>query len=140
METVKKYFAKGLWVDQHLAQWITTIMIMVHVGLGMAVAAGGVQRFSKPSYQPLIDYTDGRVWIWALLIFASALLMSVPFRWPNIIGLWFGMIWHVAWFSCFLIAAMRFPTAAATPIPIYAGMAMICAALLTARVIDKTKE
>lgn len=139
MDTVK-YFAKGLWVDQHLAQWITTIMIMVHVSLGMVIIAGGVQRFSRPSYRPLIDYVDGQVWIWACVIFSSAILMSSPFRWPNIIGLWVGMGWHICWFSCFTVAALRYPDAVATAIPAYAGFAMICAALLTARVIDKTKE
>ena len=51
-----KYFAKGFWVEKHLAQWFTTIMIMVNVGLGVAVLAGGKERFTIPSYQPLIDY------------------------------------------------------------------------------------
>lgn len=135
-----KYFAKGLWVDQHLAQWITTIMIIVHVGLSMAIVAGGSQRFSPPSYNPLIDYTGGRTWIWGILIFASAVLMSAPFRWSNIVGLWVGMSWHILWMSCFTIAMIRYETAAATPVPVYGGFALICTALLTARVIDKSKE
>jgi hypothetical protein len=135
-----KYFAKGLWVDRHLAQWITTIMIIVHTGLSMAIVAGGEKRFSRPSYGPLIEYTHGHVWIWGIWIFVSAMLMGMPFRWPNMIGLWLGMSWHISWMSCFMIAALRYETAAATPIPVYGGFAMICAALLTARVIDKSKE
>lgn len=135
-----KYFAKGLWVDKHLAQWITTIMIMIHIGLAMAIIAGGVERFSVPSYEPLITYTGGHVWLWGVVMLVSAFLMGTPFRWPNIIGLWIGMSWHICWMSCFTIAALRYETAAATPIPAYGGFAMICAALLTARVIDKSKE
>lgn len=132
-----KYFATGLWVDKHLPQWITTIMIMIHVGLALAIIAGGIQRFAVPSYSPLIDYVDGNVWVWGAWLLTSAFLMSVPFRWPNIIGLWTGMVWHLCWMSCFTIATLRYETAAATPIPVYGGLAMICAALLTARVIDK---
>ena len=135
-----KYFATGLWVDKHLAQWITSIMIMVHIGLAVAIISGGVQRFSRPSYSPLIEYTRGNVWIWGLILAISAILMATPFRWFNIIGLWIGMVWHICWMSCFTIAVLRFETAAATPIPVYGGMAMFCAALLTARVIDKNQE
>ena len=135
-----KYFATGLWVDKHLAQWITSIMIMVHIGLAVAIISGGVQRFSRPSYSPLIEYTRGNVWIWGLILAISAILMATPFRWFNVIGLWIGMVWHICWMSCFTIAVLRFETAAATPIPVYGGMAMFCAALLTARVIDKNQE
>lgn len=135
-----KYFATGLWVDRHLAQWITTVMIMIHLGLAVAIVSGGIQRFSVPSYSPLIAYTNGHVWIWGVWIAASAFLMSAPFRWPNIIGLWIGMVWHIGWMSCFTIATLRYETAAATPVPVYGGMAMLCAALLTARVIDKSEE
>lgn len=138
--TYVKYFAKGLWVDRHLAQWVTTVMIMVHVGLAMAIVAGGSNRFSKPSYTPLIEYTHGEVWIWGVWIMFSGVLMAFPFRWPGIVGLWVGMVWHICWMSCFTIAALRYETAAATPVPAYGGFAMICAALLTARVIDKSKE
>lgn len=137
---VRKFFASGIWVDRHLGQWITSIMIMIHIGLGIAIVAGGVERFARPSYDPLIEYVDGQIWIWTLVICGSALLMSVPFRWPNIIGLWVGMCWHVIWMACFSIAMIRYENAAATPVPVYGGMAMICAALLTARVIDKTGE
>lgn len=133
-----KYYAKGFWVDKHLAQWLTTILIMVNVGLGVAVLAGGKERFTIPSYQPLIDYVQGHIWIWGVWICVAALLMSVPFRWPNIIGLWLSMFWHLIWMGCFAIAAVHYATSAATPIPVYGGFAMISAALLTARVIDKS--
>lgn len=134
-----KYFAKGLWVDRYLAQWITTIMIMVNLGLGIAIIAGGPKRFSIPSYTPLIDYVDGETWIWGLAIAFSGVLMSIPFRWLNIIGLWISMVWYIVWMTSFTIAVVQFETAAATPTPVYGGLAMISAALLTARVIDKTR-
>lgn len=133
-----KYFARGLWVDKHLGQWITTIVIMIHISLSIAIFVGGVDRFSPPSYNPLIDFTFNNTWIWGVWIMASAVLTSAPFRWPSIIGWWLGMMWHIVWMASFTTAVMRYDTAAATPIPMYGGMAMICAALLTARVIDKS--
>lgn len=135
-----KFFATGLWVDRHLAQWITVIIMIIHTGLGMAIIGGGIQRFSRPSYTPLIEYVDGHTWIWGLWIALAGWLMTFPFRWIGIIGLWLGMIWHIVWMSCFTIAVIEYDTAAATPVPVYGGLAMICAALLTARVIDKSKE
>lgn len=135
-----RYFAKGLWVDKHLSPWMTTILIMIHIGLGTAIIAGGQDRFSGASYVPLSDYTQGQVWIWGVWICFTAFLIGSPFRWLNICGLWLGMFWHLIWMSCFTIAALSYENAAATPIPVYGGLALICAALLTARVIDKSEE
>ena len=138
MELMRRYFAQGDWVDRHLSQWITTIVIMTNIGLAMTVFAGGIARFSIPSYNPLINYTSGQVWIWGVWICVSALLIATPFRWLNILGLWIGMFWHIIWMVCFTMASIHYETAAATPIPAYGGLAMLHAALLTARVIDKT--
>lgn len=135
-----KYFATGLWVDKHFSQWLTTIVIMIHVGLAMVVVVGGVERFSIPSYNPLIAYSHGYTWIWGVWIGVSAALMATPFRWASIVGLWIGMVWHVIWMACFTIAALNYSVSATTPIPMYGGMALICTALLTARVIEKLEE
>lgn len=135
-----QYFATGLWVDKHFSQWLTTIVIMIHVGLAMVVIVGGVERFSIPSYNPLISYSFGHTWIWGAWIGLSAALMATPFRWPSIVGLWLGMFWHVIWMACFTIAAINYSVAATTPIPMYGGLALICTALLTARVIEKLEE
>jgi hypothetical protein len=132
-----RYFAQGFWVDKHFAQWITSILIMIEFGLGVVIIVGGVDRFSVPSYNPLIDFSNGHTWIWGLWICLSAALISTPLRWPNIIGLWLGMVWHLIWMACFTIAVLNYPHAATTPIPIYGGMALLCSALLTARVIEK---
>lgn len=136
----KIFFAKGVWVDKYLSAWITSIVIMINIGLGIAILSGGEVRFSIPSYNPLVDYVHDQVWIWGIWISISALLIGTPFRWLNILGLWLGMFWHLIWMAAFTIATLRYETAAATPIPIYGGMAMISAALLTARVIDRPKE
>lgn len=136
----KKFYASGHWVDEHLAMWMTMIVMLLHMSLGIAIIVGGIERFSIPSYNPLIYFSNGQTWIWGLWICLSAVLMCFPFRWPNIIGLWLGMVWHLIWTASFALAVVEYSTAAATPIPVYGGLAMICASLLTARVIDKSKE
>ena len=137
---MRKFFTSGPWAEKHISAWLTLVTIMIHVGLASAIISGGTQRFSPPSYNPLINYTHGQTWVWGLWIAASAIFMATPFRLANILGLWLGMVWHTLWMACFAIATFRYETSAATPIPMYGGMAMICAALLTARVIDKTRE
>jgi len=130
----------GVWEHRLLAQWVTSAMIAVHWGLGMAVLVGGRGRFTVPSYQPLIDLAGGHVWAWGLAIMASAALMMFPFRWPNVAGLWLGMVWMIMWTACFSVSVVQYPGAAATPVPTYAGLAMINAALLTARVLERPRE
>lgn len=135
-----KYFVTSGWAERLLTQWITSIMIMVHAGLGVVVIVGGRERFIPPTYQPLIDFTQGYTWIWGVWALLAAALMCTPFRWPNIIGLWLGMAWMIMWMTLFAVATMTYPNAAATPMVAYGGFALIDAALLTARVMDKTDE
>lgn len=130
-------FATGPWVDAHFSQWVTTIVIMIHMGLSMAIISGGVDRFAIPSYNPLVEYTQGHVWVWGVWIAISGILISVPFKWPNVLGLWLGMFFHIIWMVCFTIAVVKYDSAASTPIPMYGGLAVLNAALLTARVLDK---
>ena len=136
MERVK-IFVTSILAEELVVEWITKAVIWIHAGLGVAVLVGGPSRFVKPSYQPLIDYTNGQTWIWGVWIIASSLLIATPFKWPNALGLWLGMIWHISWSACFTVAVINYPNAAATPMVAYAGFAAIDAALLTARVIDK---
>jgi hypothetical protein len=137
---MRRFYAQGFWTEKHVDPWITTVMIMVHFGLGIAILVGGVERFSLPSYQPLLTFTNDGYWVWGVVILISSILMSMPFRKMNILGLWIGMVWHSIWMACFIIAVIHYPTSASTPIPVYGGLSMICAALLTARIIDTTKE
>lgn len=135
-----KFLAHGFWSDRHVIPWVTVIMIMIHVGLGTTIISGGIERFSIPSYNPLIAYTYGHVWLWGVWIMTSAFLMATPFRRINILGLWIGMVFHMVWMVAFTVAALNYPNAALTPIPAYGGFAMICTALLTGRVIDKSED
>lgn len=139
MDKVKR-FAKALWINKQFSQWVTWIMVVGHFGLGLTVIIGGVDRFSIPSYNPLIDFSFGRTWLWGVWILISGILMALPAKWPNIIGLWLGMFWHLIWTACFTIATLNFPTAASTPIPAYGVMALLCTALLTAKVVENYEE
>lgn len=141
METVRKisfYYRPGFMGYPKVLRWFTAIVVAIHVGLALAILIGGKPRFSLPSYEPLVSYTGGNVWIWGVWIGASALFMASPIKGVSVIGLWLGMCWHIIWMSCFTIAVVNYATAAATPIPIYGGLAFLNATLLTVRVIDKT--
>jgi hypothetical protein len=133
-------FLQDSWTEHQALAWIWNIMITVHVGLGVAVLAGGSDRFSYPTYKPLLDLVNGRTWIWGAWVLAAAVLMTVPARWPQMIGLWIGMIWQIFWCSLFSVAVIQYPTSGATASVAYAGFAMIDAALLTARVIEHGKR
>lgn len=135
-----RFYVQGAWEGRLLVQWVTTVMIVVHWGLGLAIVVGGQARFSLPTYQPLISLTDGRVWIWGLPIMVSAGLMMTPFKWPNIFGMWLGMMWMIMWTSLFFVSLVQYPEAEATPIAAYAGFAMINTALLTARVLERPRR
>ena len=139
MPTTKSLY-KEVWIDKHLVRWVTDIMVLINVGLSMAILAGGPHRFTIPSYSPLITYVHGFTWIWSIWIGVAAFLMVVPFRVANIIGLWLSMFWHIVWSACFTVAVTRYDTAAATPIPVYGGLAMVSAALLLARAITITED
>lgn len=131
-----KYYVRSVWAERILAQWVTNVIIGVHIGLGFAILAGGATRFTPPTYQPLLDLTSDKVWIWAVWILFSAVLIMTPFKWINAIGLWLGMFWHFTWAGLFLVAVNNYPIAGATPVVMYLGAALINAALLTVRVIE----
>ena len=140
LQKPKSWFVAGPLEERLLAQWVTGIMIAVHWGLGIAVLAGGRARFSLPSYEPLIELVHGNTWIWGAVIIVSAVLMMTPFKVLNVAGLFIGVLWMNMWVALFAVALVNFPAAAATPVVAYAGFAMLDAALLTARVLDKTER
>jgi hypothetical protein len=140
LQKPKRWFASGPLEEHLLAQWVTGVMIAVHWGLGIAILAGGTQRFSIPSYLPLIDLVSGNTWIWGVVIVLSAVLMMTPFKVLNCAGLFIGVLWMNMWVAMFAVALINYPTSAATPVVAYAGFAMIDAALLTARVLDKSER
>lgn len=137
LERATRYFSTSPRAEHLISQWVTSVMIVVHWGLGIAILVGGRQRFSLPTYQPLIDLSNGHVWLWGLQSILAGALMMVPLKWPNILGLWLGMVFMIMWTVLFSVSVLESPTSAATPAVAYAGFAMINAALLTARVIEK---
>lgn len=135
-----RYFVEGHWEERLLVQWLTSIMIAVHVGFGFAVLIGGAERFSLPTYKPLLDLVDGQIWVWGVWSLLAGSLAAAPFKWISVAGLWLGMAWMVMWFSLFTVSVMTYPTAAATPVVAYAGFAMIDTALMTARAMERPRE
>lgn len=133
-------FVTSNWGNRMAVQWITNIMVAVHVGLGTAVLAGGAERFDYPTYQPLIDMTNGNTWLWGIWALGASGLMMIPSRWPQILGLWFGMAWQIMWCSLFAVAVVEYPTAGATASVAYGGFALIDAALLTARIVERDER
>lgn len=140
LHRTRTWFVLGYLEERLIAQWVTGIMIAVHWGLGLAILIGGRERFSLPSYKPLIEMVDGNTWVWGVLICLSAWLMMTPFKWMNCAGLLLGIAWMNMWMALFAISVLHYPTSAATAMVAYAGFAMIDAALLTARVLDKDER
>ena len=138
MQRIMKFVMHN-WGYEMAINWVYNIMVAVHVGLGVAILAGGPTRFPFPTYQTLIDMVDGQTWIWGLWILISASFMVVPDRWPQIIGLWLGMCWQIMWAVAFAIDLFHYPSAGATEPIAYAGFAMLDSALLTARVADRDR-
>lgn len=130
-------FVTASWSEHMALQWITNIMVAVHVGLGVAVLIGGSKRFPYPTYEPLIHLTDDNVWVWGIWSLFAAGLMMIPARWPQALGLWLGMVWQILWCALFAVAVIQYPTAGATAAIAYGGFAAIDAALLTARIVDR---
>lgn len=139
MARIMRYLQDS-WTEHQALQWIWNIMIAVHVALGVAVLAGGRARFDYPTYKPLVDMVHGETWIWGAWILVAATLMTIPARWPQMIGLWLGMSWQIMWFTLFAVAVVKYPDSGATASVAYAGFALIDAALLTARVIERGKR
>jgi hypothetical protein len=79
---------------------------------------------------------NGQVWIWGVWSLLASLLMSMPFRRVNILGLWLGMAWLMMWTALFLLAVITYADAVATAMVAYGSLALVNGALLLARVLD----
>jgi hypothetical protein len=122
--------------DEVIVEAVCNIMMIVHVGLGLAVLVGGEGRFSPPSYTPLIEMTNGHVWIWGAWTLLAAGGMMTPYKWGQVAGLWLGMFWMAMWAALFGVATFTYPEANATAMIAYGGFAAIDTALLTAKVLE----
>lgn len=132
-----KHFLTSVWGERTITQWLANVLLFVHSGLGIAVLVGGIDRLTPPSYDPLIDLVHEQVWIWGAWSLASAFLLVIPLRWPNIVGLFLGMVWMWMWTGMFMVAVTQYPTASATAIVAYAGFGLLDLGLLAVRVIDR---
>lgn len=131
--------AADSWTDRVLREWVCNVMTAVHVGLGVAIIVGGPVRFAPPSYTPLVEMTNGQTWVWGAWTLGAAMLMMVPYKWVQAAGLWLGMFWMIMWSALFAVAMIHSPEANSTATVAYAGFAMIDAALLTAKVLERDR-
>jgi hypothetical protein len=134
-----RHFLTSVWGERTITQWVANVLLFVHSGLGIAIMVGGIARLTPPSYDPLIYLVHGQVWILGVWSLVVACLLVVPLRWPNIIGLFLGMVWMWLWTGMFTVAVTQFPTASATAIIAYAGFGLLDLGLLAVRVIDRDK-
>jgi len=132
-----RHFLTSAWGERTIMQWVANVMLIVHGGLGIAILVGGLGRLTPPSYDPIIDLVNGHIWIWGVWSIVVAVLLVVPLRWPNIIGLVFGMFWMYLWCGLFAIAIAKYPEASATAMVAYGGFALLDLGLLVVRVIDR---
>lgn len=133
-------FVTSNWGHEFAVKWFTNIMVLIHGGLGIAVLTGGSYRFPYPTYQPLYNMVNGQTWIWGIWILGSTIFMTIPTRWPQIVGIWTGMIWNIMWCAAFSIAVVQYPNAAATSAIAFGGFALLDAALLTARIVEHDRR
>lgn len=131
-----KHFVTSRQAELVLSVWVTNVMVAVHFGLGLSIIAGGKSRFSLPTYQPLIEMTNGHIWIWGVAILAAGTLMTTPYKWPNALGLFIGMAWMNVWAALFAVSVVQHADSAATPMVVYLGFALVNTALLTARFVN----
>lgn len=134
-----KHFLTSIWGERMITQWVANVMLLVHGGLGVAVLAGGIERLTPPSYDPIINLVHGEVWIWGVWSLAVAVLLVIPLRWPNVIGLVLGMLWMYTWCGLFAVAVVQYPAATATAMVAYGGFALLDLGLLVVRVIDRNE-
>lgn len=133
-----RYYVTSKWAERLLSQWVTSIMMMGHAALGLVVLLAS-DRLTGSTYEPMIEMVDGHMWVWAVWIIASAILMGVPFRWPIIAGIWLGMFWMFMWAGLFTFSVVRHDDADAMLMVAFSIFALIDVALLTARVTGKNE-
>lgn len=134
-----KQYLTSAWGERTITQWVANVLLFAHSGLGICIIVGGIDRLTPPSYDPLIDLVHGEIWIWGVWSLVVSFLLVIPFRWPNIIGLFLGMVWMWLWTGMFAVAVTQYPTASATAIIAYASLGLLDLGLLAVRVIDRVE-
>lgn len=120
-----------LYVGLHHAMGI------VHGGLAVAILVGGIARFPPPTYTPLLELTDGRVWPLGCGFALAAILMATQRLYADIVGMLIGIAMMSLMAILFAIALVE-PGSAATAFVAYGGYVIINTLLLCCRAIDWT--
>ena len=129
------------WAENHKRKFdfvraIYRALMVTNVGLGVAILAGGVERFPYPTYRPLLELTGGSVMPWGVSILVAGLMMALNGWWTNMAGLGLSLLW-MDLFSVMFFAAYNDPNSGSTaPIP-YLGLAMIIVAMMTYKVVER---
>ena len=111
-------------------------ILFADAALAMAILAGGTTRFPFPTYQPLLELSDGHAWPWGVSIGAAAILLAVHNRVANFVGLALSFLWMNLFSAMFAVAIVQYPAAdSVAPIP-YATLAVVHVALLTLKVVE----
>ncbi len=110
-------------------------MAVCHGGLAVAVLVGGVPRFPPPTYQSLLDMTNGVIWPWGVALMASSVMMCSRFVIVDMLGILIGMFCMASWSIAFAVA-LQYPQAGATAFVAYAALFGINFSLLAQRCIE----
>lgn len=100
------------------------------LGFAAVIFLGGVTRFPPPTYQPLLDATDGYVWPYAcaFLVAGSMLVGATTPAW-KIAGYAVGVLAYSMFAGLFLVAVIKYPNAGSTAWWAYALFALQAATL-----------
>lgn len=132
---MQKVHDRGYTAEDAVATFYM-ILVFANSALAMGILAGGEARFPYPTYQPLLDLSQGHVWPWGVSIGAAGILMTLHSKWANLTGLALSFAWHNLFSAMFAVAVVQYPTAGATaPIP-YSALAMVHVALITLKIVE----
>lgn len=93
---------------------ITAYLGAINLGFAIIILVGGAHRFPPPTYEPLLHATGGSVWPYGVLFGLSALGLLCRHHHGRMVGAVLGIAAHSTFASLFLVAAVKYPEAAAT--------------------------
>lgn len=115
---------------------IYLIMAIGEIFVGVAILIGGTDRFPYPSYQPMLDLSNGSVVPWGMVVIIAGVLMLVPHRFAQLVGLAVAFLWFNLFCVMFVVADIQYEHSSSTaPVP-YAILALISVALMTLKVAE----
>lgn len=106
------------------------ILGVVHVVFGIAVLIGGSIRFPPPTYQPLLNFTNGEVWPYGLVFLIAGVLTLFHKTIPIMVGLLLSAVIDNFWSALFLVAIFSSPNSGITPSVAFGGYALCDCVLL----------